>query len=127
MMSAGKLDIYIEQGANFYRKLKFTDNQLVPVPIDLTGFIYTGKLRKTIDAAASILDFTCTVLNQGTNPGEMTIELTNAQTSSIAMKAQKVQSRITEPFAYDIEVQYPSGYKERVLEGVANVSPEVTR
>jgi len=128
MMAAGKLDIYIEQGANFYRKLKFTDNASpTPNPIDLTGYVYTGKLRKTIDAATSIVDFTCTVLNQGTNPGEMTIQLTNVQTSAIPMKAQKVQQRVTEPFAYDIEVQYPSTYKERVLEGVANVSPEVTR
>jgi hypothetical protein len=57
----------------------------------------------------------------------MTVELTALQASSIPMKAQKLQERITEPFVYDIEVEYPSGFKERVLEGVANVSPEVTR
>jgi hypothetical protein len=126
-MAAANLDILIEQGANFKRTLKFTDNQLVPVPIDLTGYIYEAKLRKTIDAATSILNFTCIVLNQITNPGEMTMELTAVQTSSIPVKAQKVQIRTVEPFAYDLEVTYPSGFKERILQGVANVSPEVTR
>lgn len=127
-MAAGILDILIEQGANFKRTLKFTDNATpTPNPIDLTGFTYEAKLRKTIDATTSICSFTCTVLNQGTNPGEMTIELSNTQTSAIPMKAQKVQQRTLEPFAYDLEVTYPSGFKERVLQGIANVSPEVTR
>lgn len=127
-MAAFKLELYIEQGANFRRKLKFSDNATpTPNAIDLTGFVFEGKLRKTIDAQASIVSFTCTVLNQITNPGEMTIELSAAQTSAIPIKAQKVQNRVTEPFAYDLEVTYPSGYKERVLEGVVNVSPEVTR
>ena len=127
-MAAYNLNIYIEQGANFLRKLKFTDNASpTPNPIDLTGFVYEAKLRKTIDAQTAILNFTCTVLNQTTNPGEMTIELTASQTSSIPLKAQKVQQRVTEPFAYDLEVTYPSGFKERILQGVADVSPEVTR
>lgn len=126
-MSAANLDILIEQGANFKRTLKFTDNQPTPVEINLTGYIYEAKLRKTIDAAAAILNFTCTVLNQSTNPGEMVIELTAVQTSSIPVKAQKTQIRVVEPFAYDLEVTYPSGFKERILQGVANVSPEVTR
>ena len=126
-MPAANLDILIEQGANFKRTLKFTDNQSTPVPIDLTGYTYEAKLRKTIDAATPILNFTCTVLNQGTNAGEMTIELSNVQTSAIPVKAQKTQVRVVEPFAYDLEVTYPSGFKERILQGVANVSPEVTR
>lgn len=127
-MPAANLDILIEQGANFKRTLKFTDNASpTPNQIDLTGYVYEAKLRKTIDAATAILNFTCTVLNQVTNPGEMTMELTAVQTSSIPVKAQKTQIRVVEPFAYDLEVTYPSGFKERILQGVANVSPEVTR
>lgn len=127
-MPAAKLDLYIEQGASFRRVLKFTDNASpTPNPIDLTGYSYAGKIRKTIESTPEIVNFTCTVLDQNTNPGEMKIELSSSQTAAIPLKGQKVQERVTEPFAYDIEVTYPSGFVERVLEGVVNVSPEVTR
>lgn len=126
-MAAGKLDLYIEQGSTFFRKLKFTDNQPTPVEIDLTGYTYAGKIRKTIGDGTVLANFTCTVLNQLTNPGEMTVELTAAQTAALPLKAQKTATRVTEAFAYDVEVTYPSGVVERVLEGVCNVSPEVTR
>ena len=127
-MPAAKLDIYIEQGAHFYRKLKFTDNATpTPNPMNLTGYTYRGQIRKTIADSTIVKSFTCTVLNQSTNTGEMTMELSDEDTAAIPLKAQKTTSRVTEAMAYDLEVVYPSGDVERVLEGVANISPEVTR
>lgn len=127
-MAAAKLNLYLEQGSSFYRKLRFTDNATpTPAPINLTGMTFAGKIRKNISDVAEILSFTCTILNQSTNPGEMTITLTAIETAGIVLKKQTVQQRVTEPFCYDLELTYPSGTVERILEGVVNISPEVTR
>jgi hypothetical protein len=122
---AGKLDFYIEQGATFYRKLVFKDGN--QTELDLTGNQFAGKIRRTISDPNVIVEFTFSVLDQVTNPGEVEVMLTDAQTSAIPTKPQKTAERVPEKFAYDIERTLPGGRKERVLEGVAFVSPEVTK
>lgn len=127
-MAAAKLDFNIEQGSTFFRTLTIRDTA-TPTPnlINLTGYTYAGKLRKTATSEDVIAVITCTVLNQGTNLGQLTIEMSAAVTALIPVKCQRKNPRWTEDFAYDIEVTYPSGRTERVLEGVFNVSPEANR
>jgi hypothetical protein len=124
-MPAAKLDIYIEQGASFKRKLTFKDSE--NTPIDLTGNTFEGKVKKNISDSAAVATFTITVLDQITNTGEVMVELTATQTSAIALKSQRTPTRSTEKFCYDIERTLPDLRKERVLEGIAEVSPEVTK
>lgn len=126
-MAAGKHDILIEQGASFYEKLTFKDNASPPVAIDLTGNTFAGKLRKNVGDSEVIATFTCTVLNQTTNRGEVEITLTDLQTAAIPLRPQSSADRVTEDFCYDYERTFTDGHKERVLQGLAKVSPEVTR
>lgn len=130
-MAAAKLDIYIEQGATFSLTVTFRAPPVPPsltgVPINLTGYTYRGKIRKRLSDTQVIVDLTCTILDQTTNTGQVTFSLTAAQTAAIALKPQKTATRVPEPFAYDIEVVYPNSTVDRVLEGVANISPEVTK
>lgn len=123
-MPAGKLNLYIEQGSDFSRILTFKSDG---IPVDLTGSTFSGSIRKTISDASKILDFTCELLNQVVNTGQVKISLTNSQTSQIPLKAQRTAKRVTESFAYDIEITWSDGRIERALEGVVEVSPEVTR
>jgi hypothetical protein len=122
-MSAGKTDLYIEQGSTFKRKLVFKDGS--NVAIDLTGDVFAGQIRKSISDPTIVASFTCVL----TNPtlGEVEISLTAAETSAITLKAQSTADRQTQDFAYDIERTLVAGTKERVLEGLAKISPEVTR
>jgi hypothetical protein len=125
-MAAISYDLYIEQGATFYKKLTFKDS--TGALIDLTSFTFRGQIRKTISNATKVLDFTCTVLDQVTNKGELDMSLTATQTSEIALDAQDSPTRIPQDFCYDLEkVDNVSGFVERVLEGVCSISPEVTR
>lgn len=55
-MAAANLDILIEQGANFKRTLKFTDNQSTPVPIDLTDT--TGRINAVAVSPGDLIKVT---------------------------------------------------------------------
>jgi hypothetical protein len=127
-MAAGKLDLFIEQGSDFLRKLIFQDNAVpTPNPENLTGQTFRGQIRKSISDPTIVVAFTFNILDQVTNKGKVEFSLTNAQTSSIALKAQNVVSREPQEFAYDIERVFTDSRVERVLEGIVFVSPEVTR
>lgn len=122
-MSAGKLDLSIEQGATFKRKLIFKDS--TNQPINLTGDTFAGQIRASASNPTVIMSFTCTVTNAVA--GEVEITLTDAQTSAIPVKPSTSPEREVTTYAYDIERTISGGTKQRVLEGLANVSPEVTR
>ena len=123
-MPAAKLNLYAEQGATFYRKLTFKDAD--GNKIDLTGNVYNGQVRKATGDATILATFTCTVLNQVSNKGEVELEISSLDMASLPLKVQKNPERVTEKFAYDVEVTFPSTKKERVIEGVFEVSPEVS-
>jgi hypothetical protein len=127
-MAAGTLDLNLEQGVDFLRKLIFQDNA-VPTPNleDLTGQSFRGQIRQSISNPAIVVAFTFTILDQTTNRGEVEFSLTNAQTTSIPLRAQNSVTREAQDFAYDIERVFTDGRVERVLQGIVKVSPEVTR
>ena len=122
-MSAGKLDLSIEQGATFKRKLIFKDS--TNSPIDLTGNVFSGQIRTSPSSTTIIASFVCTITDAPN--GEVEITLTDTITSGIPVKPSTSPEKQTTSYAYDIERTIPGGTKQRVLEGIANVSPEVTR
>ena len=122
-MAAGTLNFTIEQGATFKRLLTFydADNALM----DLTGTSFRGKIAA--EAGGAILaTFTCTVLNQITNPGQVTIELSATDTSAIPTPDQQDGKKVYANYLYDIERVNLDSTVDRVLQGNANISPEVT-
>lgn len=124
-MAAAELEILIEQGSTFLRTLTIQDSALVPV--NLTGHSFRGMIRHLTDDAAPVASFTCTIANQGTNPGEVSIALTPTETSAIPVDAQTKPERKTKKYCYDIEWVKSGGVVERILQGIAVVSPEATK
>ena len=124
---AGTLNLSIDQGSTFSRTIRIMDGETPSAAVDLTGQTFRGQIRKYATDATAVATFTCTVLDQGTNTGEMTFSLTAAQTAAIVLKAQKTALRTAIDYSYDIERVLVSGAVERLLEGVVSVSPEVTR
>jgi len=122
-MAAGKLNITIEQGATFKRKLVFKDS--TNTAIDLSGNAFAGQIRKSASDPTIIATFTCTVTDAPA--GEVEISLTDTQTSAIPVKASTSPEKESTEYAYDIERTLLGGDKQRVLEGIASVSPEVTK
>lgn len=125
-MAAGKLDLYIEQGANFYKLLTLQD--ATGAAIDLTGYTFAGQIRRKADSGAVLLAFTFTILNQTTNRGQLELTLTALQTATLPDQPQPTADRIASTFAYDIEMTRTSdGFVARLLEGKVTLSPEVTQ
>jgi len=122
-MAAGKLNLLIEQGATFTRKLFFKDSS--NAAIDLTGNAFAGQIRKSASDPTIIATFTCMITDAPA--GEVEISLTDSQTSAIPVKASTSPERESTEYAYDIERTISGGTKQRVLEGIASVSPEVTK
>lgn len=132
-MAAIKHNILIEEGATFCRRIKvtYTDSSNVLVPLVLTGYTARGQLRKDFFEQTSVIaDFVCTIENalQGT----ILIQIPATVTQSLLLDVDKsplfdgTSDLITLGY-YDIEVQSPSGFVTRVLQGLAQYSDEITR
>jgi len=108
-------NLVIDQGTTF--SLSITVSDANANEIDLTGYTLRAQLRKSY-GATSYTSFT--VAADDPTTGELTISLTDAQTS--ALKAGR--------YVYDVEIVAPvadGSTVTRVLEGIITVTPEVTR
>lgn len=123
-MSAGTYDIVIEQGATFERTMTIKDSN--DDPIDLTGFTFTGQVRKTYSSSSIIISFTFEILNQVSNTGQVKMKLTSSQTSSIPVDKADNYEKKTTIYCYDVEMDTGS-VVDRIIQGTASISPEVTR
>ena len=112
-MAAGQLNILIEQGATFSRVL--TVETTPSVPLDLTGYTFAGKLKRSYVDANAAATFSITVTNAAL--GQATWTLTPVQTQSLTPPVLR----------YDIEMtQTSSGTVTRLLEGEAFISASMT-
>jgi hypothetical protein len=122
-VAAAKFNFLIEQGATFKKTLTFKDSG--GALQDLTGLTFRGKV--SAEAGGAILaTFVCTVLNQITNTGEMTIELSASDTAAIPTPDQEEGELVYAQYLYDIERINLDLTVDRVLQGLARVAPEVT-
>lgn len=109
---SGKLDLTIEQGATFSRTITIKDASNVVV--DISTDTFAGQVRKRHQSGTVEATMTMTVTD-GPN-GEVTATISATDTAQMD----------TGDFVYDIE--WTSGSTViRLLEGVATVTPEVTR
>jgi len=109
-------NLVIDQGTTFSLSIIVSDANANE--IDLTGYTLRAQLRKSY-GATSYTAFTVEAADDPTT-GELTISLTDAQTS--ALKAGR--------YVYDVEIVAPvadGSTVTRVLEGIITVTPEVTR
>lgn len=109
-------NLVIDQGTTFSLSITVADAN--GNEIDLDGYTLRAQLRKSY-GATSYTAFTVTAA-EDTTTGELTISLTDTQTS--ALKAGR--------YVYDVEIVAPVGEGStvtRVLEGIITVTPEVTR
>jgi hypothetical protein len=108
-----KANIVIDQGADFSTTVTVTDDSNAAV--DLTGYTARGQIRKHYTSTTAV-DFT---INFGSprSEGQVELSLTNSQTGS--MEAGR--------YVYDAEIISSSGTVTRLVEGIATVTPQVTR
>lgn len=122
-MGAATLDLNINQGATFL--ITCTVKNPSGTEVDLTGWSFTGQIREAINSTSVSAAFTITLADQVSNTGEFTVSLTPAQTR--VLQVGSVTTRKIFQYFYDIEATKPDLTVDRILEGKAFVSPEVTR
>ncbi len=113
---AGKLDLVIEQGADFTRTLTFTDSG--GAAINITG--YTFRMQGRVNKSS-----TTTLFNYGT--AQFTITGGTAGVVALSVAGSITAAYDFDTGVYDMEWVTPSGAIKRILEGNITLSREVTR
>lgn len=126
-MAAGKNQIFIEQNADFIMRLRFK----MPdgTGRDLTGHEFTGMLRTSATAkGAPAANFVFNMPDQTTEDGKGSLIATipASETVVMPMTPNKTAEKVTTDFAWDLR-SVKDGRTYRWLQGIATVSPAVTR
>lgn len=112
-MAAGYTELFLEQGSTFNTIITLDGND--GESFNLIGYTATSQMRKSFYSSNAAATFTVTT-GDGVN-GSIVMSLEAANTANIAAGR----------YVYDVYVTSGSGYRSRVLEGIVNVSPQVTK
>jgi len=110
-MAAAYVNLYMEQGTTFSSVITLDD--LNGSVYDLTGYTANSQIRKSFYSSNATATFTTSITPA---TGTITLSLTSAQTANITPGR----------YLYDTIIRTGSTVT-RVLEGVIDVSPRVTR
>ena len=110
-MPAAYANLYIEQGTTFTSTITLDD--VYGDNFDLTGYTANSQIRKSYYSSNAAATFATSI---NTGDATITLQLTAQQTSAMAPGQ----------YVYDTIINY-NGTVTRVLEGLATVSPRVTR
>ena len=112
-MAAGKYDIVIDQGSDFAIEVQIQQNS---ANVNLSTHSARAQLRPTPTSSTKTADFTCSIVNAA--QGRIKMSLGNTVTANIS----------NGKYYYDLELVNSSDSSvTRLIEGVARVTPEVTR
>jgi len=122
-MTAGTLNIVIEQGSTYQKKLTWADDPTFPAagnPIDITGYSARMHLREEKDSPdPAIIELT-------NGNGRITIGGANGEID-LFIDDIDTAAMVIESGFYDLEVESPAGIVTRLIEGTFQLSTEVTR
>ena len=106
-------NIFINQGADLSTTVTISDSD--GTALNLAAFTALAQIRKTYESATAV-SFTSKFDSDRTT-GKITISLTDTQTSALESGR----------YVYDLLITSVTGVKTRVVEGIATVSPSVSR
>jgi len=110
---AAKANIVIDQGADFSTSITVTDD--AGDAVNLTGYTGSGQIRKHFTSNTAI-NFDVFFASPRTS-GVVSISLDRSTTSSIEAGR----------YVYDVEITNAANTRSRLVEGIATITPEVTR
>lgn len=105
-------NIFIDQGSEYSNIITVSASN--GQPLNLTGYSIASQLRKSYTSSTAY-NFT-TEIYEATN-GKVRMRLTSSASEQIPPGR----------YLYDLEVASPSGNKTRVVEGIATVTPQITK
>jgi hypothetical protein len=111
---AAYVELYMDQGASFTNTLTITDD-VTNAPVDVTGYTITSQMRRSYYSANATANITCTIVSA--NTGNVQMSMTPANTALIKPGR----------YLFDVETTDRNDYVVRILEGIINVTPSVSR
>ena len=111
-MPAAYSNLYLEQGTTFNATINVDD--VYGSDYDLTGFTVSSQMRKSYYSSSATATFSTQV---NANTGSITLVLNAAVTANIAAGR----------YVYDTIIVNQNQAVTRILEGIVDVSPRVTR
>lgn len=112
-MAAAYQELFLEQGTTFSTNI--TLNDIDGLPYDLTGVTAKSQIRKSYYSANTTAEFTINI--QTPTDGNINLILDAPITANIAAGR----------YVYDVAIKDTANTVTRVLEGVVNVIPQVTK
>lgn len=123
-----KANFSINQGEDFKCILTLKDE--LGVPINLVGHIFTGQIRRTASSGRIEAEFDFVILDQSDleTLGKVEMILTASASSAINMTVSRTAKKCPTQLVYDVESKdVDENLTTRWLEGIIELSPEVTR
>lgn len=113
-MPAGYSELFLEQGASFNTSIVLDD--VAGESFNLVGYTASSQMRKSYYSSNAAATFTVSTGNDPSQ-GIITMSLTSANTANIYPGR----------YVYDVYVTGSTNERVRVLEGIVNVTPQVTK
>lgn len=111
-MAAGYQELFLEQGSNFNTSI--TLDNADGTPFDLTDFQVKSSMKKSYYSTTATAQFIVIVSDPAS--GVLDISLPYANTANISAGR----------YVYDVVIKDSANTVSRVLEGIVNVTPQVT-
>lgn len=113
-MPAGYQELFLEQGTTFTTTITLDD--VNGVPYDLSGTVAKSQIKKSYYSSSPIAEFDVSISTDPTK-GIISLDLTSQITKNLASGR----------YVYDVALKDTSNNVTRILEGVINVLPQVTK
>lgn len=105
-------NIFIDQGSEYSNTVTVTASN--GQPLDLTDYTAAAQMRKSYSSSMAY-DFVASV-PIATN-GKVRLQVPSSLSESMTPGR----------YLYDLEITSPSGAKTRVVEGIATITPQITK
>jgi hypothetical protein len=112
-MAAAYQELFLEQGTTFTTSITLDD--IDGIPFDLTDVVAKSQIRKSYYSANSTAEFAVTINDPA--QGVIILILDSSITANIAAGR----------YVYDVVIKDTQNTVTRVLEGIVNVIPQVTK
>jgi hypothetical protein len=106
-------DLTIDQGASFELTFDLVGDD--GYPINITGYVFSGQIRKTYYSTNPTANIVVTILNSAA--GNTLLSISSSNTANI----------VAGRYVYDIKMKDTANVTSRVVEGIVTVTPQVTR
>lgn len=108
------VELYLDQGTTFNNVINITDD-ITNAAVNISGYSAESQIRRSYYSSNISANITCTITDAAN--GELTMSMTAANTANI--KAGR--------YVFDLKIVDTSNITSRILEGIINVTPQVTK